>query len=46
MLPKNVIFAKNWTKEIRLKQVMLVSFKTNLQMKCSCHNLKPYFIFP
>jgi hypothetical protein len=28
------------------KQFMLVSFKTNPQMKCSSHNLKPYLIFP
>jgi len=27
------------------KQFMLVSFKINPQMKCSNHNLNPYFIF-
>jgi hypothetical protein len=42
MLPTNVNFAENWTKK---KQFMLVSFKTNPQIKCSSHNLKPYFIY-
>ncbi len=46
MLPTNVISVENWTKEIGLEQFMLVSFKTNPQMKCSNQNLKPYFIFP
>jgi hypothetical protein len=47
MLAKNVIFAKNWKKKTKLKQFMLVSFKKIQQiMKCSSHNLKPYFIFP
>jgi hypothetical protein len=42
---KMLILWKNWTKK-GSKQFMLLSVKTNPQMKCSSHNLKPYFMFP
>jgi hypothetical protein len=31
--------------EQKINKFMLVSFKTNPQIKCSSHNLKPYFIY-
>ncbi len=43
---QQMLFLRKFVQKIGLKQFMLVFFKTNPQMKCSSHNLKPYFIFP